>query len=64
MRKAVPKNFTIFTGKHLCWSLFLIKLIIYYKETSLQLFSCEHSDIFKNNHFEKPLRTAAFENRS
>ena len=23
----VLKNFTIFTGKHLCWSLFLIKLL-------------------------------------
>ena len=25
-KKAVLKNITIFTGKHLCWSLFLIKL--------------------------------------
>ena len=25
-KKAVRKNFAIFTGKHLCWSLFLIKL--------------------------------------
>ena len=25
-KKGVPKNFTKFTGKHLCWSLFLIKL--------------------------------------
>ena len=25
-KKAVFKNFAIFTGKHLCWSLFLIKL--------------------------------------
>ena len=25
-KKAVIKNFAIFTGKHLCWSLFLIKL--------------------------------------
>ena len=25
-KKAVLKNFAIFTGKHLCWSLFLIKL--------------------------------------
>ena len=23
----VPKNFAMFTGKHLCWSLFLIKII-------------------------------------
>ena len=26
IKKAAPKNFIIFTGKHLCWSLFLIKL--------------------------------------
>ena len=25
-KKAVLKNFAIFTGKHLCWSLFLIKV--------------------------------------
>ena len=25
-KKGVLKNFAIFTGKHLCWSLFLIKL--------------------------------------
>ena len=25
-KKAVFKNLTIFTGKHLCWSLFLVKL--------------------------------------
>ena len=26
-KKAVIKNFAIFTGKHLCWSLFLIQII-------------------------------------
>ena len=26
IKKAGPKNFVIFTGKHLCWSRFLIKL--------------------------------------
>ena len=25
-KKAVIKNFAIFTGKHLCWDLFLLKL--------------------------------------
>ena len=25
-QKAIPKNITIFTGNHVCWSLFLIKL--------------------------------------
>ena len=32
----VLKNFTLITGKHLCWSLFLIKL------TPEQVFSCEY----------------------
>ena len=27
MQKAVLKHFAIFTGKHHCWSLFLIKFI-------------------------------------
>ena len=27
-RKAVPKYLAIFKGKHLCWSLFLIKLFL------------------------------------
>ena len=44
-KKAVLKNFVIFTGKHLCWSLFLIK-------TPIQVFSCEYCKIFKNNYFE------------
>ena len=35
----VLKNFTIFTGKHLCWSLFLIKL------QAFRLFSCEYCKI-------------------
>ena len=33
MKKAVLKNFAIFTVKHLCWSLFLIKLHLCYLET-------------------------------
>ena len=27
-KKAVPKNFATFTGKHLCWKLFLIQNIV------------------------------------
>ena len=45
----------IFTGKHLCWSLFLIKL----QETPTQVFSCEYCKIFKNNVLEEHLQTAA-----
>ena len=33
----VPKNFAIFTGKHLCWSLFLIKLQAFRSITLLQI---------------------------
>ena len=33
----VYKNFAIFTGKHLCWSLFLIKLQASRPETLLEI---------------------------
>ena len=52
MKKAV-KNIAIFTGKHLGWSLILLK----YPPT--QVFSCEYCEIFKNIYFEEHLRTAA-----
>ena len=29
IRRTIFRNFAIFTGKHLCWSLFLIKLQIF-----------------------------------
>ena len=55
-KKVVFKNFAIFTEKHLCWSLFLIKFIkkvkfIKEKETPAQVFFCQYGNIFKNNHF-------------
>ena len=40
IKEAVLKNFAVFTGKHLYWSLFLITLQIYEKETLTQGFSC------------------------
>ena len=43
-KKAAPKNFTIFTGNHLCWRLFLIKLQAY---------------SFKKIYFEELMRRAA-----
>ena len=63
MKSTVLKIFAIFTGKHLCCSLFLIKLqafrhAIYEKETVTQVFSYEYCEIFKNTYFEKHLRTA------
>ena len=38
----VLKNFAIFAGKYLCWSLFLIK--VFYRE---------YYEIFKNTYFEE-----------
>ena len=49
------KNFAIFTGKHLCWSLNACNLIK--KETSTQVFSCEYCEIFRYSFFYK--RTSA-----
>ena len=48
----VLENFSIFTGKHLCWSLFL-------KETPTQVFSCEYCEFFKNNFFYRTPMVAA-----
>ena len=54
----VPKNFVTFTGKHLCWSLFLIKLQAF-RLIPIRVFSCEYCEIFKNTYFEEYLPTAA-----
>ena len=60
-KNSVLKKFPIFTGKHLCWSLFLIKLVCnFIKGTPTQLLSCEYCEIFQNSYFEEHLRTAAF----
>ena len=45
-KRGVLRNFTKFTGIHLCQSLFLLK-----KETLAQLFSCAFCKIFKNTLF-------------
>ena len=62
--KVVLKNFTNFIEKHLCWSLFLIKLQAFrpttvLKKTPMQVLSCEICGIFKNTYFEEYLRTTA-----
>ena len=62
--KGVLKNFTKFTGKHLCQSLFFNKIAggkkcLFFgqacnfikKETLVQVFSCEFCEIFKNAFF-------------
>ena len=46
-KKALLKNFAIFTGKHLCWRLFFIQNI---------------AKLFRAPIFKKHLRTAAGEN--
>ena len=52
MKKAVLKNFALFTGKHLCWSLLL-------RFATLLKRACEYCEIFKNIYFEEHLRMAA-----
>ena len=58
VKKGVLKNSAIFTGKHLCWSPFFIKLKTV---TPTKVFSCEYCEVFKNTYFENHLKTAAFE---
>ena len=48
-KKDVAKTFANVTGKHLCWSLFLMKLQS--GRTPAQEFSCELCEIFKNTVF-------------
>ena len=54
------KHFSNFTGKHLRWSLFLIKLQLqlYQKETPTQVFSCEVYKFLKNTFFKRTLPIA------
>ena len=61
-KKAVLSNFAIFTGKHQCRSLFLIKLLKRdsIKETPAKVFACEYCEIFKNTYFEKTLANDCF----
>ena len=59
----VLKNFTMFTGKHLCWSLCLVKLQssglpLYQKKTPVQVFSSKYCKIIKNRFFYKTLLVA------
>ena len=61
-KKPVPKNCAIFIGKHLRWSLFLIKFFnkLYQKETPTQVLSSEYCEVFKNTNFEEHLPATAF----
>ena len=55
----VLMNFLIFTGKHLRWSLFLIKLQAFKRETPAQVLSCEYCEIFKNTFVNRTPSVAA-----
>ena len=55
----VLRNFTRFTGKHLCQSLFFNKVNFIKKETLAQVFFCEFCEISKNTFFKEHLWTTA-----
>ena len=60
------KRLSIFTGKHRCWSLFLINLItsvtqLYQKETPTHGFSCEYCKAFQNSFLYRTPLVAASE---
>ena len=55
------KNFAIFTGKHLCWGLFLVQLLVYRSATFLKIssntgVSCGYCKSFKNSFLVQHLR--------
>ena len=64
MKKSVLRNFTKFTGKHLCQSLFFNKVgglgyNYIKKEILAQVFSCEICEISKNTFFTEHLSATA-----
>ena len=61
IKTAVFKSFTIFTGKHLCWSLFLIKLPAFRPATSLERYS---KKVFGVSYFGECFWTALGSNRN
>ena len=59
-KKGVLRNFTKFTGKHLCQSLLPEACNFIKKETLPQVFSCEFCKISKNTFFYRtPLEAAS-----
>ena len=66
LKKAVSKNFAIFSRKHLRWSLFQIKLLVVrpanlFKKTQTQMFFCKYCEISKSTYFQKHLHMAISE---
>ena len=67
-KKGVLTNFTKFTGKHLCQSLFFNKVsdlrpAALFKKSMAQVFSCEFCEISKNTFLTEHLWTAASEEK-
>ena len=59
IKKAVLKNFAMFTWKRLCWSLCLIRLQTFRSVTLLNRDSGVFMWLLRNIYFEELLRTAA-----
>ena len=64
--KGVLKNFAKFKWKHLCQSLFFIKVedlrpVTLSKKTTWQVLSCECCEISKNSFFTEHLQMIAFD---
>ena len=65
VKKGVLKNFANFKGKHLCWSLFLIKLQAFRSATLIKKrlqhrhFFVKFVKLFKNTYFEERQRATA-----
>ena len=63
-KKSVLRDFTKFTGKHLCQSLSFNKVAglssaTFLKKRLAQVFSCEFYEIFKNNFFTEHFWTVS-----
>ena len=63
-KKGVLENFTKFTGKHLCQSLFLIKLQASGVFLGIQVFSYEYYEVFKSSFFVHTLVAVSVSPRS
>ena len=60
VKQGVLKNFANFTGKNLCWNLFLIKLQFWWpttllKKTLTEMLSCKLCKLFKDSYFDENL---------
>ena len=62
LQKEVVNNFEKFTGKYLCWSLFIkVGTITLSKKTPAQAVSCKFCNILNSTSFVKQIRMAISE---